>query len=80
MSMTFVSFFMNALTSLPVRAIGLKKDRRNRSRSLAVTGFINDDPGQVPIRLERNVMQRRNQTNMPVLNFDNVYNQQKRRL
>lgn len=78
--MMFATMFMNALTALPVRAIGLKKDRRNRSRSLAVKGFINDNPEQIPIKLERNVMQRRNQTNMPVLNFDNVYNQQKRRL
>lgn len=80
MTFTFVSAFMNSLTLLPVRAIGLKKDRRDRTRSLAVTGFINKDPSQIPIKLEREVMQRRNQTNLNVLNFDQIYDQQKRRM
>lgn len=78
--MSFITAFMNTLTVLPVRALGLKKVRRNKSRSLAVTGFINDEPERVPIRLERNVLQRRNQTNLEVLNYDQVYDQQKRRL
>ena len=79
MTFTFATFFMNAVTVLPVRAIGLKKVRRERSRSLAVTAFINDDP-QTPIRLEREVLQRRNQTNLNVLNFTKIYDQDIRRM